>query len=109
VRPDGFAADGLFLFNEMRRESVQPSEYTMASVLAACSALNSLHQGRWIHGSVIKHGLIYNSFISASLLDMYVKCREVEDAWHVFDELSYVDIVLWTTMIVGVRTEWEPS
>jgi len=88
---------------------VQLSEYTMASVLAACSAVESLHQGRWIHGSVIKHGLIYNSFISASLLDMYVKCREVEDAWHVFDELSYVDIVLWTTMIVGVRTEREPS
>ncbi|PVH48292.1 hypothetical protein PAHAL_4G300200 [Panicum hallii] len=105
---NGFAADGLFLFNEMRRESVQPSEYTMASVLAACAALNSLHKGRWIHGSVIKHGLIYNSFISAALLDMYVKCGEVADARRVFDELSYVDIVLWTTMIVGYTQNGNP-
>ena len=88
---------------------MQLSEDTMASVLAACSAVDTLHQGRWIHGSVIKHSLIFNSFISASLLDMYVKSGEVEDARLVFDELSYVDIVLWTTMIVGVRTEREPS
>ncbi|CAN6179030.1 unnamed protein product [Urochloa humidicola] len=105
---NGFSADGLLLFNEMRRESVQLSEYTMASVLAACAALSSLHQGRWIHGSVIKHGLIYNSFISAALLDMYVKCGEVEDARCVFDELSYVDIVLWTTMIVGYAQNGRP-
>ena len=57
---------------------------------------------------MIKHGLIYNSFISASLLDMYVKCGEVEDARRVFDELSYVDIVLWTTMIVGSTQNGNP-
>ncbi|KAF8732969.1 hypothetical protein HU200_015321 [Digitaria exilis] len=105
---NGFAADGLSLFNDMRQESVQPSEHTMASVLAACAALNSLHQGRWIHGSVIKHGLIYNSFISAALLDMYAKCGEVEDARRMFDGLSYVDIVLWTTMIVGYTQNGNP-
>ncbi|CAN6164822.1 unnamed protein product [Urochloa humidicola] len=60
---NGFAADGLFLFNEMRRET---------------------------------------------LLDMYVKCGEVEDARRVFDELSYVDIVLWTTMIVGYTQNGSP-
>ncbi|CAL5037209.1 unnamed protein product [Urochloa decumbens] len=60
---NGFAADGLLLFNEMRRET---------------------------------------------LLDMYVKCGEVEDARHVFDELSYVDIVLWTTMIVGYTQNGKP-
>ncbi|XP_022681627.1 pentatricopeptide repeat-containing protein At2g03380, mitochondrial-like [Setaria italica] len=60
---NGFAADGLFLFNEMRRET---------------------------------------------LLDMYVKCGEVEDARRMFDELSYLDIVLWTTMIVGYTQNGNP-
>ncbi|CAN6202271.1 unnamed protein product [Urochloa humidicola] len=60
---NGFAADGLLLFNEMRRET---------------------------------------------LLDMYVKCGEVEDARCMFDELSYVDIVLWTTMIVGYTQNGSP-
>ncbi|OEL19708.1 Pentatricopeptide repeat-containing protein [Dichanthelium oligosanthes] len=39
---------------------------------------------------------------------MYVKCGEVDDARHVFDELSYVDIVLWTTMIVGYTQNGNP-
>ncbi|KAL6861154.1 hypothetical protein ACP4OV_016854 [Aristida adscensionis] len=105
---NGFAAEGLLLFNDMRRESVHPSEHTMATILAACAALNGLHQGRWIHGSVVKHGVTFNSFISAALLDMYVKCGEVEDARRVFDELNHVDLVLWTTMIVGYTQNGNP-
>nr|CAB3469597.1 unnamed protein product [Digitaria exilis] len=64
---NGFAADGLSLFNDMRQESVQPT-----------------------------------------LLDMYAKCGEVEDARRMFDGLSYVDIVLWTTMIVGYTQNGNP-
>ncbi|TVU12272.1 hypothetical protein EJB05_45907, partial [Eragrostis curvula] len=105
---NGFAREALLLFNGLRQENVQPSAYTWASVLSACTMLSCLHQGRWIHGSVIKHGLISNLFISAALLDMYVKCGEVEDARAVFDELSCVDLVLWTTMIVGYTQNGSP-
>ncbi|KAL6606772.1 hypothetical protein ACP70R_042425 [Stipagrostis hirtigluma subsp. patula] len=105
---NGLAADGMLLFNEMRQESVHPSEYTMASVLAACAALDGLHEGRWIHGSVIKHGISLNSFVSAALLDMYVKCGEVEDARRLFDQLSHIDLVMWTTMIVGYTQNGAP-
>ena len=61
-----------------------------------------------MHGSAIKQGLMSNSFISAALLDMYVKCGELEDAQCVFDELSYIDLVLWTTMIVGYTQNGNP-
>jgi len=105
---NGFAADGLLLFNKMRQDNVPPSEYTIATVITACSALIGLHQGRWMHGSVIKRGLMSNSFISAALLDMYVKCGELEDAQSVFDELSYIDLVLWTTMTMGYPRNENP-
>ncbi|XP_062232882.1 pentatricopeptide repeat-containing protein At2g03380, mitochondrial [Phragmites australis] len=105
---NGFAVEALLLFNDMRKENVHPSEYTMTSILAACASLSGLHQGRWMHGSVIKHGLIFNSFVSAALLDMYVKCGEVENARRVLDELSCVDLVLWTTMIMGYTQNGNP-
>ncbi|KAM0887643.1 hypothetical protein ACQ4PT_028898 [Festuca glaucescens] len=105
---NGFAEEGLVLFNEMRLEHVLPSEHTMASVLTACTMLGSLHQGRWTHGSVLKHGVVFNPFITAAMLDMYVKCGEVEDARRVFDDLSSVDLVLWTTMIVGYTQNGSP-
>uniref|UniRef100_A0ACD5ZTZ4 Uncharacterized protein n=1 Tax=Avena sativa TaxID=4498 RepID=A0ACD5ZTZ4_AVESA len=105
---NGLAVEGLVLFNEMRREHVLPTEHTMASVLTACTMLGSLHQGRWIHGLVIKHGVVFNPFITGAMLDMYVKCGELEDARRLFDELKFVDIVLWTTMIVGYTQNGSP-
>ncbi|KAM0918403.1 hypothetical protein ACQ4PT_008951 [Festuca glaucescens] len=105
---NGFAEEGLVLFNDMMLHHVLPSEHTMASVLTACAMLGSLHQGRWIHGSVLKHGVGFNPFIAAATLDMYVKCGEVEAARRVFDDLSSVDLVLWTTMIVGYAQNGSP-
>ncbi|VAI83616.1 unnamed protein product [Triticum turgidum subsp. durum] len=105
---NGLAQEGLALFNEMREERMLPSEYTMASVLTACTMLSSLHQGRWVHGSVIKHGMVFNPFVTAAMLDMYVKCGQLEDARRLFDELGFVDLVLWTTMIVGYTQNGSP-
>ncbi|KAL5199968.1 hypothetical protein ABZP36_021171 [Zizania latifolia] len=105
---NGFAREGLLLFNEMRQDNVHPNEYTMVSALTACTTLSCLHQGRWIHGSVIKHGFLTNSFTGASLLDMYAKCGKLEDARRVFDELHCVDLVLWTAMIVGYTQDGSP-
>ncbi|KAH0461642.1 hypothetical protein IEQ34_009217 [Dendrobium chrysotoxum] len=95
------AEEGLILFNNMRLAGVEPSEYTMGSILSACSSLDALVQGRWIHGYVLKKGMAMNSFIGSALLDVYVKCGEVTDAYAVFDGLDYVDLVSWTAMVVG--------
>ncbi|XP_048542176.1 pentatricopeptide repeat-containing protein At2g03380, mitochondrial [Triticum urartu] len=105
---NGLAEQGLALFNEMREERVLPSEHTMASVLTACTMLGSLHQGRWVHGSVVKLGMVFNPFVTAAMLDMYVKCGQLEDARRLFDELGFVDLVLWTTMIVGYTQNGSP-
>ncbi|OAY81895.1 Pentatricopeptide repeat-containing protein, mitochondrial [Ananas comosus] len=92
----------------MRRESVEPSEHTLASLLTACATLDALHQGKWIHGYGIKVGVNMNSFVSTALLDMYVKCGDVTDARDVFDELYDVDIISWTAMIVGYTQTGRP-
>ncbi|VAI71403.1 unnamed protein product [Triticum turgidum subsp. durum] len=105
---NGLAEQGLALFNEMREERVLPSEHTMASVLTACTMLGSLHQGRWVHGSAVKLGMVFNPFVTAAMLDMYVKCGQLEDARRLFDELGFVDLVLWTTMIVGYTQNGSP-
>ncbi|CAD5186282.1 unnamed protein product [Musa acuminata subsp. malaccensis] len=95
------AAEAVLLFNRMQEEDVELNEYTVGSMFTACSMLDSLHQGKWVHGRVIKHGMCMNSFVGSALLDMYVKCGEVADARSVFDELDDVDLISWTAMIVG--------
>ncbi|KAI4379219.1 hypothetical protein MLD38_005543 [Melastoma candidum] len=107
---NGFVDDGLALFNRMREGLVQGNQHTFGSLVTACSNLGALHQGRWLHGHLIKKGIdiTKNSFLSTSLLDMYAKCGEVVDARKVFDELLATDLVSWTAMIVGYTQSCSP-
>ncbi|XP_021807415.1 pentatricopeptide repeat-containing protein At2g03380, mitochondrial [Prunus avium] len=93
--------DGLVLFNRMREELIKGNQFTLGSVLTACTKLRALHQGKWIHGHLIKTGIEASSFLVTSLLDMYVKCGNIRDARSIFDELPAIDLVSWTAMIVG--------
>ncbi|KZV44176.1 pentatricopeptide repeat-containing protein mitochondrial-like [Dorcoceras hygrometricum] len=100
VQNDG-AQEGLLLFNRMRNHFVEGNSYTLGSVLAACAKLGALHQGKWVHGFVIKNCIELSSCLATSLLDMYFKCGAIRDARLIFDECSIVDLVAWTAMIVG--------
>lgn len=93
--------EGLLLFNRMREGLVEGNQFTLGSVVMACTRLGALHQGKWVHGYVIKNGVDFNSFLVTSLLDMYAKCGVITDARSVYDEFSIVDLVTWTAMIVG--------
>ncbi|XVF85859.1 hypothetical protein PTKIN_Ptkin17bG0151700 [Pterospermum kingtungense] len=95
------AKDALVLFNNMREAMVESNQFTLGSLVVACGKLGALHQGKWVHGYVIKNGIELNSYLVTAILDMYVKCGSIRDARSVFDELSSVDLVSWTAMIVG--------
>ncbi|KAF5203107.1 Pentatricopeptide repeat-containing protein [Thalictrum thalictroides] len=95
------AKEGMVIFDRMRHCSVTPNLFTLGSLLTACKRLDALHQGKWVHGCMIKLGVDENLFVVSSLLDMYLKCGTIMDARLVFDELEIVDLVSWTTMIVG--------
>ncbi|KAF9626491.1 hypothetical protein IFM89_034425 [Coptis chinensis] len=95
------AKEGLVLFNRMRHCFVEPNQVTFGSLLSACTKLDAIHQGKWVHGYLIRMGIHVNSHVASSLLDMYVKCGSVTDARLVFEELDTIDVVPWTTMVVG--------
>ncbi|CAK9142386.1 unnamed protein product [Ilex paraguariensis] len=103
------AEEGLVLFNRMRDGLVQGNEYTFGSVVTACTKLGALHQGKWVHGYVIKNGIDVNSHLVTALLDMYVKCGAIRDARSIFDELCSIDLVSWTAMIVGYTQNGHPD
>lgn len=94
--------EGLALFNRMREESVSGNEFTYGTLVTACTKLGALHQGKWFHGCLIKSGIELSSCLVTSLLDMYVKCGDINNARRVFSEHSHVDLVMWTAMIVGL-------
>lgn len=101
------AAEGMRLFNRMREGFVDGNEFTVGSLVTACTKLGYLHQGKWVHGYIIKNGIPMNSFLVSSLLNMYVKCGDVGDARSVFDGCGN-DLVSWTAMIVGYTQRGHP-
>ncbi|GAV74548.1 PPR domain-containing protein/PPR_2 domain-containing protein [Cephalotus follicularis] len=103
------AQEGLILFNQMREGLVAGNQHTLGSLVTACTKLGYLHQGKWVHGYVIKHGVDFNSHLVTGILDMYVKCGDIRDARCIFDELAIMDLVLWTAMIVGYTQRGCPN
>eukprot|EP00257_Ricinus_communis_P023091 XP_015582993.1 pentatricopeptide repeat-containing protein At2g03380, mitochondrial [Ricinus communis] len=93
--------EGLILFNRMREGLIEGNQFTLGILVTACTKLGALHQGKCFHGYAIKSGVQLNSYLMTALLDMYVKCGVIRDARSVFDELSSIDLVSWTAMIVG--------
>jgi pentatricopeptide repeat protein len=97
----GQGKKALELFQQMQCESVVPSPVTFMGVLNACASVVSLEEGRYAHEQILKTGCESNVFVQSSLIDMYAKCRSMEDAWRVFNKMVLHDVVSWNAMILG--------
>lgn len=97
----GFAREAVEMFRGMRVAGFKPNEMTLVSVLGACGDLGDLEMGRWIEGFVEASGMVVNSYIGSSLIDMYGKCGDLQSARQVFDRSGKKDMVVWNAMITG--------
>jgi pentatricopeptide repeat protein len=95
----GFCNEALVVYNQMKQAGTQPDNFTFPCVFKACAALGDLQQGRENHGYVIRSGFEFDVFVRSSLVDMYAKCGNLEDAHQVFDKMSQRDLVSWNVMI----------
>ncbi|XP_047959642.1 putative pentatricopeptide repeat-containing protein At5g13230, mitochondrial [Salvia hispanica] len=91
--------DSLDLFNQMRSAGLMPNNYTFASVIKACLGLENAELGKSIHGCIIKTCYEMDSYVGVSLLDLYTRSGDIEDARHVFEEIPKDDVVPWSFMI----------
>ncbi|KAK7351313.1 hypothetical protein VNO77_10663 [Canavalia gladiata] len=92
----------LFTYHQMRLAGMQPDEYTFATLVKASSLLTALEQGRQIHANVIKLNCAFDPFVMTSLVDMYAKCGNIEDACGLFKRMNMRSIASWNAMIVGL-------
>ncbi|XP_022887112.1 pentatricopeptide repeat-containing protein At2g40720-like [Olea europaea var. sylvestris] len=82
------------------------SKFTFPSLLKACASLENLRYGKTLHSEIIKTGLIFDPYITASLINMYVKCGSLCIAVKLFENVSHCevlvqDVTLWNSMIDG--------
>ncbi|KAK2975399.1 hypothetical protein RJ640_029272 [Escallonia rubra] len=97
----GFSERSLQLFEKMQVDSLKPDCVTVASLLSACASVGALHKGRQLHSYAIKAGILWDIIIEGSLLDLYVKCSDVETAREFFLTTQTENVVLWNVMLVA--------
>ncbi|CAK9141940.1 unnamed protein product [Ilex paraguariensis] len=69
--------------------------------LRICTQRKSLKLGYCIHAKILKLGIHGHVFVGNSLLDMYTKCGQIEDAAKLFEYMPNRTVVSWTSMMSG--------
>ncbi|CAM6071089.1 unnamed protein product [Sphagnum tenellum] len=96
----GQAQKALELYREMQWEGVRPNAVTFVGVLNVCASVAALEEGKCPHEQIIQSGLESDVFVGNSLVDMYAKCRIMEDVWKVFNRMPSHNVVSWTAIIL---------
>jgi len=103
---DGFAeADqidrALGTFVELRRQDVEPNEFTFSSLVKACANQAALEQGSQLHAQVIKMNFTVDPVVSSALVFMYGKCGLAEQSARMFDRIKNPTEFAWNSLLGG--------
>nr|POE85909.1 putative pentatricopeptide repeat-containing protein, mitochondrial [Quercus suber] len=71
-------------------------------LLHSCNTHRWIHQGRQVHLLLLKKGLINSALTFGNhLIQMYVRCGSLSDAWKVFKDMPERNCFSWNTIIEG--------
>ncbi|KAI4334580.1 hypothetical protein L6164_019253 [Bauhinia variegata] len=100
----GRCEEAVALFRKMVRVGeVEPNEGTVVTALSACASVGALSLGEWLHSYIDKRcDLVVNCNLGNALINMYVKCGDINMAIRVFNTVSQKDIISWGTVICGL-------
>ncbi|KAL8529593.1 hypothetical protein ACS0TY_006865 [Phlomoides rotata] len=86
-------------FRKMRIEGLGVDRASLSCLLSACAGCRDLRLGKTIHACVKEMGLESDVSVGTALINMYAKCRNLESARKLFDELPKKNIEYWNAMI----------
>ncbi|XP_010096625.2 pentatricopeptide repeat-containing protein At2g39620 [Morus notabilis] len=95
------AKEAISAFNQMRLENVRPNSVTFVSILPAVAYLSDLRLGMAFHASLIKMGVLSNTLVGNSLIDMYAKCGRLDFSKKCFNDMEHKNTVSWNVMLAG--------
>ncbi|ERM94942.1 hypothetical protein AMTR_s00009p00202340 [Amborella trichopoda] len=103
----GYSQNGLYkkalqLFSEMLRTGMVPINPACTSAINTCASSGALQLGKQIHTLSIKIGSFSNRFLSHALIDMYSRCKNIDDAVQVFSLMREKDNISWNSLISGL-------
>ncbi|XVF03109.1 hypothetical protein REPUB_Repub04eG0232600 [Reevesia pubescens] len=98
---NGYSEEAIRTFCDMQKNGINPDYYTLGSVISSCANLASLEEGAQFHSQAIDSGLLSFTTVSNELVTLYGKCRSIEDANRLFNEMNFRDEISWTALVSG--------
>ncbi|KAG8372103.1 hypothetical protein BUALT_Bualt12G0031700 [Buddleja alternifolia] len=89
----------LVIFKRMGDSGLSPNRFTVTGVLSALALAGDIYNGKLIHAFAIKMGYDSGVAVLNALIDMYGKCRQVEDAVLIFENMIEKDMYSWNSII----------
>ena len=88
------------LFRMKFEMGMKPNEVTLISVISACSDIGALDVGKYTHGYALKLGMLLETKIGNSLVNMYGKSGYLYAACRLFEAMPIRNIVSWNSMVM---------
>ncbi|XP_047978055.1 pentatricopeptide repeat-containing protein At3g02330, mitochondrial [Salvia hispanica] len=89
------------VFVMMGRDAVGYDETTFAVVLKSCASLEDYLLGLQVHGVVVKSGFECDVVTGSAMLDMYAKCKKLDESMRFFRRMPVKNWVSWSAIIGG--------
>ncbi|XP_065863293.1 pentatricopeptide repeat-containing protein At4g14850 [Euphorbia lathyris] len=106
---NGHLSFALLHFSNMRRENIQPNDFTFPCLFKASALLGLSFVGKQAHAIAVKLGEVNTVFVGCSAFDMYSKCGLKHDAQKLFDELPQKNVATWNAYISNAVMDGRPK
>lgn len=93
--------DALHLFRQMLQRGHRPNRTTFLTILGACTAPEFLAEGKWIHAYIAKQNFQKDVAICNSLITMYSRCGDLNEAVSIFYRMEARSIISWNSIIAA--------
>lgn len=95
----GLYQQSLSLFDSMRISDFKPDNFSYSAAINSCAGASDFRFGTKVHALVVVSGYQSSLPVANSLIDLYGKCFNPNDARKVFNELAYSNEVTWCSLL----------
>ncbi|KAK8914142.1 Pentatricopeptide repeat-containing protein [Platanthera zijinensis] len=96
-----YSRDAVNLFLKINQTSMKIDNVLLCSMLKISANEASVDFGRQIHACAVKKRFNDDVALQNSIVDMYGKSGELQDARLAFDEMQITNVISWTSLITG--------
>ncbi|CAI8613086.1 unnamed protein product [Vicia faba] len=94
----GLPNEAINIFASLRARGINPQKPVFLAVAKACAASGDALRVKEVHADAARCGVTSDVFVANALIHAYGKCKCVEGARRVFDDLVVRDVVTWTSL-----------